>query len=50
MNLPIKLDDTFVSSLETMTPDKIAKINERMVEIDRATHTAGKRIPKQLPR
>ena len=43
MNLPIKLDDTFVSSLETMTPDKIAKINERMVEIDRATHTAGKR-------
>ena len=43
MNLPIKFDDTIMSGLETMTPDKIAKINERMVEIDRANQTAGKR-------
>ena len=28
--------------METMTPDKIAKINERMVEIDRANNTAGR--------
>lgn len=28
--------------METMTPDKIAKINERMVEIDRANNTTGR--------
>ena len=32
-----------LGSLPTMTPDKIAKINERMVEIDRANKTAGRR-------
>lgn len=29
--------------METMTPDKIAKINERMVEIDRANNTVGRK-------
>ena len=29
--------------METMTPDKIAKINERMVEIDRANNTTGRK-------
>ena len=32
-----------LGSLPTMTPDKIAKINERMVEIDRANKTAGRK-------
>jgi len=32
-----------MSGLETMTSDKIAKINERMVEMDRANQTAGKK-------
>ena len=32
-----------IGSLPTMTPDKIAKINERMVEIDRANNTAGRK-------
>jgi hypothetical protein len=43
MNLPIKFNDTIMSGLETMTSDKIAKINERMVEMDRANQTAGKK-------
>ena len=43
MNLPIKFDDTIMSGLETMTSDKIAKINKRMVEMDRANQTAGKK-------
>ena len=29
--------------METMTPDKIAKINERMVEIDRANNSTGRK-------
>ena len=33
----------FVSGMETMTPNKIAKIAERMVEIDRANKSLGRR-------
>ena len=33
----------FVSGMETMTPDKIAKIAERMVEIDRANKSLGRK-------
>ena len=32
-----------ISGLPTITPKKLAKISERMVEIDRANLTAGKR-------
>ena len=32
-----------IGTLPTMTPDKIAKINERMVEIDRVNNTTGRK-------
>ena len=32
-----------MGAMKTMTPDKIAKINERMVEIDRANNTTGRK-------
>ena len=39
----VKLSDDIISNLPTMTADKIAEINERMVEIDRANKTLGRR-------
>ena len=39
----VKISDDVISNLPTMTADKIAKINERMVEIDRANKTLGRR-------
>ena len=38
----IKLTES-MNGLATMTPDKIAKVSERMVEIDRAINTLGRR-------
>ena len=38
----IKLHES-MNGLATMTPDKIAKVSERMVEIDRAINTLGRR-------
>ena len=32
----------FANNLPTMTPDKLAKISERMVEMDRANKTLGR--------
>ena len=37
------IDEEFVSGMETMTPNKIAKIAEGMVEIDRANKSLGRR-------
>ena len=39
----VKLSDDIISNLPTMTADQIAEINERMVEIDRANKTLGRR-------
>ena len=36
------IDEEFVSGMETMTPNKIAKIAEGMVEIDRANKSLGR--------
>jgi len=38
-----KFDGELISNLPTMTKDKIAKISERMVEIDRANKTTGRK-------
>ena len=40
------IDEEFVSGMETMTPNKIAKIAEGMVEIDRATNLWVGEIPR----
>ena len=37
------IPEDFVQNLPTITPKKMAKISKRMVEIDRANNTAGKR-------
>jgi len=39
----LAIPEEFVQNLPTITPKKMAKISKRMVEIDRATNTAGKR-------
>jgi len=38
----IKLHES-MNGLATMTPDKVSKISERMVEIDRAINTLGRK-------
>ena len=39
----LAVSEEFAQNLPTITPKKLAKISERMVEIDRANNTAGKR-------
>ena len=39
----LAIPEDMVNNLPTITPKKLAKISERMVEIDRANLTAGKR-------
>ena len=39
----LAIPEEFVQNLPTITPKKMMKISERMVEIDRANNTAGKR-------
>jgi len=39
----LAIPEEFVQNLPTITPKKMAKISERMVEIDRANITAGKK-------
>ena len=39
----MKLNPEITSGMATMTPDKIARIRERMVEMDRANRTLGRR-------
>lgn len=36
------INEQFANNLPTMTPDKLAKISERMVEMDRANKTLGR--------
>ena len=41
MNELVEIQKT-ISGLATITPDKLAKISERMVEIDRANNSLGR--------
>ena len=36
------IEETVAEGLATITPDKLVKISERMVEIDRASQTLGR--------
>ena len=37
------IEETVAEGLATITPDKLVKISERMVEIDRASQTLGRK-------
>ena len=39
----LAIPEDFIQNLQTITSKKMAKISKRMVEIDRANNTAGKR-------
>lgn len=39
----LAIPEDFIQNLPTITSKKMAKISKRMVEIDRANNTAGKR-------
>ena len=43
MDSVARIDSKVIDNLPTMTKDKIAKISERMVEIDRANQTTGRK-------